>query len=170
MSMKKIVSDRVRRGTLRLLVLSSLAEKPMYLYAVSYTHLLVGSEMCIRDRTKAEGFYRPSTGSIYPVLRSLARDGYIIIQERDGKKIYSLTDKGVKKVEEIKIEIESLFTRDPLKRRVIDLLFNIGLTVHINRKKIDDKVLNQLITDLEKCMALVEEAIKSKGEKTVTQV
>ncbi|WP_062421923.1 hypothetical protein [Sulfolobus acidocaldarius] len=136
MSMKKIVSDRVRRGTLRLLVLSSLA-----------------SEMCIRDR-----------------LRSLARDGYIIIQERDGKKIYSLTDKGVKKVEEIKIEIESLFTRDPLKRRVIDLLFNIGLTVHINRKKIDDKVLNQLITDLEKCMALVEEAIKSKGEKTVTQV
>ncbi|WP_230955817.1 PadR family transcriptional regulator [Sulfolobus acidocaldarius] len=122
----------------------------------------MGSEMCIRDR--------PSTGSIYPVLRSLARDGYIIIQERDGKKIYSLTDKGVKKVEEIKIEIESLFTRDPLKRRVIDLLFNIGLTVHINRKKIDDKVLNQLITDLEKCMALVEEAIKSKGEKTVTQV
>ncbi|WP_230950938.1 PadR family transcriptional regulator [Sulfolobus acidocaldarius] len=107
---------------------------------------------------------------MYPVLRSLARDGYIIIQERDGKKIYSLTDKGVKKVEEIKIEIESLFTRDPLKRRVIDLLFNIGLTVHINRKKIDDKVLNQLITDLEKCMALVEEAIKSKGEKTVTQV
>ncbi|AHC52364.1 ParR family transcriptional regulator [Sulfolobus acidocaldarius SUSAZ] len=159
MSMKKIVSDRVRRGTLRLLVLSSLAEKPMYLY-----------EIIKSIETKAEGFYRPSTGSIYPVLRSLARDGYIIIQERDGKKIYSLTDKGVKKVEEIKIEIESLFTRDPLKRRVIDLLFNIGLTVHINRKKIDDKVLNQLITDLEKCMTLVEEAIKSKGEKTVTQV
>src|SRR5260370_42313778 len=40
------------------------------------------------------GVYAPSPGTIYPRLARLEEDGLVTHEEVDGKKIYSITDKG----------------------------------------------------------------------------
>lgn len=44
------------------------------------------------------GWWRPSPGSIYPVLDQLSKEGLIKKREEDGK--YELTEKGTSQVEE----------------------------------------------------------------------
>ncbi len=46
------------------------------------------------------GFWKPSAGSIYPLLKSLEEAGLAEHREQDDKKIYSLTEKGRKAFEE----------------------------------------------------------------------
>jgi DNA-binding PadR family transcriptional regulator len=41
------------------------------------------------------GLYRPSAGSIYPTIQELEDDGYVIGEEKEGKKVYSITPKGM---------------------------------------------------------------------------
>ncbi len=40
------------------------------------------------------GRWRPSPGAVYPILRSMEEEGYLVSKERDNKKYYSLTQKG----------------------------------------------------------------------------
>src|SRR5271166_599832 len=40
------------------------------------------------------GVYAPSPGTIYPRLARLEEDGLVTHEEIDGKKVYSITDKG----------------------------------------------------------------------------
>ena len=47
------------------------------------------------------GIYAPSPGTIYPRLARLEEDGLVTHEEVDGKKIYSITEKGR---EEIRLE------------------------------------------------------------------
>jgi len=73
-----------RRGVLRFWVLKSLSEKPMHGYEVMKN---LGEEF--------GGLYRPSAGSIYPTIQELEDDGYVIGEEKEGKKVYSITPKGM---------------------------------------------------------------------------
>ena len=43
---------------------------------------------------KFRGFYYLSPGSVYPTLQLLEDFGYVSIKERDGKKVYSVTEEG----------------------------------------------------------------------------
>jgi len=72
-----------RRGILRHLILRTLTKGPMHGYEV------------IRSLSEEfGGFYRPSAGSVYPLLRTLEGKGYITVEEEGNKKIYSITSKG----------------------------------------------------------------------------
>jgi DNA-binding PadR family transcriptional regulator len=75
----------VPKGFLRYRVLKLLSEKPMS-----------GSEIMVEIEKETEGRWRPSPGSIYPLLSWLQDKGYI--KEADGEeagvKRYSLTDTG----------------------------------------------------------------------------
>ncbi len=50
----------------------------------------------IMDRVEemSMGRWRPSPGHIYPLLEQLTSEGYLNLENKDGKKYYSLTEKG----------------------------------------------------------------------------
>jgi DNA-binding PadR family transcriptional regulator len=45
------------------------------------------------------GFYKPSPGVIYPTLQMLQEMGYASSTEQEGKKVYSITEEGLKFLE-----------------------------------------------------------------------
>lgn len=76
----------VPRGLLRFLVLKMLSEKPMS-----------GAEIVEQIREQTGGRWKPSPGSIYPLLASLLNKGFTVeTPEGDGLKRYSFTVEGSK--------------------------------------------------------------------------
>lgn len=85
----------VRRGDFRFLVLMALSEKPMHGYALIQE---IGRE-----------HQRPvSAGMIYPTLQELEDLGYVVYEEKEGKKIYSLTLEGKKYLDDNKDIVERI--------------------------------------------------------------
>ena len=77
-------APRARRGDVRLAILALLAQEPANGYS------LIGQ---ISERT--EGRWRPSPGSIYPVLRQLADDGLVESEDAEVEGAgYTITDAG----------------------------------------------------------------------------
>jgi DNA-binding PadR family transcriptional regulator len=74
---------RRRRGDVRTAILLLLAEEPRNGYQLMQV---------IEERS--EGEWRPSPGSIYPVLSQLEDEGLVRATERDGAKLFELTDAG----------------------------------------------------------------------------
>ncbi len=77
------MSPVFRHGRLRLYLLKLLDEAPRHGYEVI---------RLLQDRFM--GIYAPSPGTIYPRLARLEEDGLVTHEEVDGKKVYSITDKG----------------------------------------------------------------------------
>ena len=72
-----------RRGDLKYMVLGLLEEQPMH-----------GYEVMQRLEEESGGFYSASPGSVYPVLQMLEDQGYVRAEDREGKKVYHITDEG----------------------------------------------------------------------------
>jgi DNA-binding PadR family transcriptional regulator len=73
----------MRRGDVRTAVLAVLLDGPGH-----------GYDVIQRLEDKTEGGWRPSPGSVYPMLQLLADEGLAGATERDGKRVYELTDAG----------------------------------------------------------------------------
>ena len=73
------------RGDLKYVVLSLIKDKPRY-----------GYEVIKALEDKSHGFYAPSPGVVYPTLQMLEEMGYASSTERDGKKVYTITEEGSK--------------------------------------------------------------------------
>jgi DNA-binding PadR family transcriptional regulator len=73
----------MRRGEIRTALLAVLAEAPGH-----------GYEVMQRLEEKSGGAWRPSPGSVYPTLQLLQDEGLVSSTERDGKRIFELTDAG----------------------------------------------------------------------------
>jgi DNA-binding PadR family transcriptional regulator len=73
----------MRRGDIRTALLVSLSEHPGHGYEVIQT-----------IEAKSEGAWKPSPGSVYPTLQLLEDEGLLRSEERDGKRIYEITDEG----------------------------------------------------------------------------
>jgi DNA-binding PadR family transcriptional regulator len=54
-----------------------------------------GYELGQRLERATAGAWRPSPGSIYPTLQTLSDEDLVTSEERDGKRIYTLTRRGV---------------------------------------------------------------------------
>ena len=80
---------RRRRGDVRAALLMLLAEEPRNGYQLMQT---------IEERSG--GRWRPSPGSVYPTLAQLEDEGLIRAIERDGTKLFELTDAGASSLEE----------------------------------------------------------------------
>jgi DNA-binding PadR family transcriptional regulator len=78
----------VGRGDVREALLALLAEEPMH-----------GYQMIRELAERSGGTWRPSPGSVYPVLSMLADEGLVRAEEADGKRVFHLTDAGRAHVE-----------------------------------------------------------------------
>jgi DNA-binding PadR family transcriptional regulator len=74
---------RMRRGDIRTAVLAVLGEGPGHGYDVMQN---------LED--KSGGAWRPSPGSVYPTLQLLEDEGLVRSTERDGKRVFEITDAG----------------------------------------------------------------------------
>lgn len=88
---------RVRRGDMAPVILKLLMTKPMHGYEI-ISHL----------EEQTHGMWRPSAGSVYPNLQLLEEQELVKSSKENGKKIYSLTDKG---------EVEAKKAEDLLEHR-----------------------------------------------------
>lgn len=77
------VAPRMGRGDVRVAILALLAEDSMHGYQIIH-----------EIENRSHGTWKPSPGSVYPTLQLLADEGLIQAHEADGKKTYSLTEKG----------------------------------------------------------------------------
>jgi DNA-binding PadR family transcriptional regulator len=73
---------RARRGDIKYEILAVLQDGPRHGYDIM---------LAIEQR---RGGFRPSAGSIYPSLQLLEDEGLLSSTEVDGKRVYTLTDKG----------------------------------------------------------------------------
>jgi DNA-binding PadR family transcriptional regulator len=158
----------VPKGFIRYQVLELLSEKPMS-----------GSEIMNEIEKKTDGRWRPSPGSIYPLLSWLQDNNYIkeMPAEQNGMKRYTLTDKGKTLLDEqrkirTKFRKEARFMPPPflgglwfriprektveLRRsihRVFSAFFELGATLEekSSKRAIDDvqKILNETAEKLE---------------------
>jgi DNA-binding PadR family transcriptional regulator len=73
----------MRRGDIRTAILAVLTEGPGHGYDVMQN---------LEDKTG--GAWRPSPGSVYPTLQLLEDEGLVRSTERDGKRVFEITDAG----------------------------------------------------------------------------
>ena len=85
---------------LRLAVLSMLAERPKH-----------GYELMKELETRSGGSYRVSAGSMYPALQMLEDEGMVVSEQRDGRRIYNLTELGRAEVEKEAATIEKIWQK-----------------------------------------------------------
>jgi len=76
-------SRRMRRGDIRTALLVALQDGPAH-----------GYELIGRLEEKSGGVWRPSPGSVYPTLQLFEDEGLVKAEERDGKRVFALTDAG----------------------------------------------------------------------------
>lgn len=96
------------------------------------------------------GFWKPSPGSVYPLLSKMEEEG--LIKKIDGER-YTITDKGIK-------EIEGII---PLKHRssIIDAIEELeGLATFF--AEADKTQLSQYKERIEKALRKIEEVIKGE--------
>jgi DNA-binding PadR family transcriptional regulator len=74
---------RMRRGDIRTALLAALAENPGH-----------GYDLIQALEDKSGGTWRPSPGSVYPTLQLLEDEGLVRSAERDGKRVFEITDAG----------------------------------------------------------------------------
>jgi len=94
------------------------------------------------------GFWKPSPGSVYPLLSKMEEDG--VIRKIDGER-YTITDKGIKEIEEIL----------PLKHRssIDDAVEELeGLSTFFG--EVDKAQLSRYKERIEKALRKIEEVIK----------
>jgi DNA-binding PadR family transcriptional regulator len=88
------------KGDLKYVILDLLKDKPSHGYEVI---------RALEERFR--GFYSPSPGSVYPTLQLLEDLGYVTATQRDGKKVYAVTDEGRKFLEEHQGSVEDIWGR-----------------------------------------------------------
>lgn len=88
------------RGDLKYVILRLLRDRPMH-----------GYDVMRALEEQSGGCYRASAGSVYPTLQLLEDQGLVRSEERDGKKVYSITDAGRAHLEENSDTVEEIFDR-----------------------------------------------------------
>lgn len=89
-----------RRGDLKYMILGLLEEKPMH-----------GYEVMQRLEEESGGYYTASPGSVYPVLQMLEDQEYVRSEQRDGKRVYHITDAGRAYLDEHRDRVEDVTDR-----------------------------------------------------------
>jgi DNA-binding PadR family transcriptional regulator len=121
------VSPVFRHGRLRLYLLKLLDEAPRHGYEVI---------RLLQDRFM--GIYAPSPGTIYPRLARLEEDGLVTHEEVDGKKVYSITEKGR---EEIRARLGDLADlEDELTESLRDVAREISVDVRDTVRSIREEL------------------------------
>jgi DNA-binding PadR family transcriptional regulator len=108
---------RMRRGDIKFHLLEILKETPRHGYEI------------ISELEKQSGGYRPSPGSVYPTLQMLEEGGYLTSEQIDSKKVYTITEEGLKLLEE---RGETRFEANPKMAQAFEIrksLMKLGAAV-----------------------------------------
>lgn len=112
MGAKKVCVRGRFGGALKLIVLHTLSEGPLHAYGLS------------RRIEELTGF-KPSSGSLYPILKLLVRKGLVTVEEaeRDGKRIrvYRLSERGRELLLSHSAEVEKAIKFASAVRRLNEL-------------------------------------------------
>ena len=126
-------------GFLKIRILLLLAKKPSHGYEL------------IKKIQKETGFWKPSPGTLYPLLHSLLKERLVKEKTVGKRKVYSLTEKGKRAVRKIKSTKEKLESRlietfssiTGIKKRTLQTFFRL----HKSRKGIlQDEVISEQIS------------------------
>ncbi|MDR3574386.1 MAG: PadR family transcriptional regulator [Anaerolineaceae bacterium] len=91
---------RFERGEIRFVILDLLKDKPRHGYSI------------IQElEKKSHGFYTPSSGTIYPTLQLLEDQDLITSDQKEGKKVFTITEQGLKYLKENQAELEQMQER-----------------------------------------------------------
>jgi DNA-binding PadR family transcriptional regulator len=90
-------SRPVEKGALKYIILDLLKDKPSH-----------GYEIIRALEERFHGFYTPSAGSVYPTLNLLEDMGYVTSEEKDGKKVYTITDEGRKHLDDEQEHVDGI--------------------------------------------------------------
>lgn len=88
------------RGDLKYMILELLRDRPMHGYEV----------MRALEET-SRGAYTASPGSVYPTLQSLEDEGLVSSEESDGRKVYTITDRGRAFLEDNQDRVDQILRR-----------------------------------------------------------
>ena len=116
-------------GQLKLVLLKTLEDNTLSGYSI------------IKNIEQNTECWKPSTGSIYPLLNSLLKEGFVEVKKEDRKKLYSLTEKGRKKLKEL---IES---KNEIFNKLID---EWKVYASLSSKKEDAKFMLEIFETMKK--------------------
>ena len=126
-------SPRAGRGDVRLAILALLAEEPMH-----------GYQVIQEISRRSAGAWKPSPGSVYPTLQQLEDEGLVHAEDRDGKRVYSLTADGRTFVDQRAQEFATMwdaYQPDDNDTALGDLVFGVASAfVHVMRTGSDRQI------------------------------
>jgi DNA-binding PadR family transcriptional regulator len=133
---------RRRRGDVRTALRSVLTEGPGH-----------GYELIQALEEKSGGRWRPSPGSVYPTLQQLEDEDLVRSEEREGKRVYAITDAGREEAERRIAEGGTPWESDgPDFRDNVKMLFvAYGQVVRAGSAEQVEKA-NQILNDARKAM------------------
>lgn len=85
------------KGALKYIILNLVKDKPSH-----------GYEIMRALEEKFQGFYTPSAGSVYPTLQMLEDLDYVTSIESDGKKVFTITEAGIKFLSERQEQVDKI--------------------------------------------------------------
>jgi DNA-binding PadR family transcriptional regulator len=89
---------RAERGGVKYLILDAVADAPRHGYEIMQV---------IEERSK--GTYRPSPGVVYPTLQLLDETGLLSSTEKEGRKVYAITDAGRAELEANRDQVSDFY-------------------------------------------------------------
>lgn len=128
-------------GDMKLYLLKLLAENPRY-----------GYELIRLLEDRFLGAYVPSAGAIYPRLSALEEEGLVAHDTQDGRKVYRITEKGERELEDRREDIDDIEQRvgdwaaglaDTVLQGVKPLIEGIGVTFGSSGDR--DELLRRII-------------------------
>jgi len=152
-------SPRAERGGVKYLLLDALADAPRHGYEIMQV---------IEERSK--GAYRPSPGVVYPTLELLTETGLVRVSEKEGRKVYEITEAGRKELEANRDAVSDFYEQQDgasweeyagelgeFSRRLVGL----AKTVHraARRGRLDRTAMRELKKVLDETISRVDEVL-----------
>jgi len=136
---------RVRPGDARAAVLVLLDEQPMH-----------GYQIIQEIEERSSGFWKPSPGSVYPVLQQLEDEGLVLIEQTEGRRVVSLTEAGRSYVEDNRTELEGAWNAviNPVDEAMIDVrnLFSLSKQIFIATQQVAQVGTDRQLTEAKKVL------------------
>ncbi|MCW4020093.1 MAG: PadR family transcriptional regulator [Candidatus Bathyarchaeota archaeon] len=159
-------STEMRKGYTKLAVLASLSKKP-----------LSGYDIIKEIEEETLGFWKPTAGGIYPILKEMEKDGYIkgswTSKGKRRKKAYEITEEGSRLLEfalqkhhqiaEAMRGLFHVFTREGLRANppLTAKTFNFFQF----RKRLEEKPIDEQVRILKRAHTNMQKVIKFIDEK-----
>ncbi|HEY8560764.1 MAG TPA: PadR family transcriptional regulator [Pyrinomonadaceae bacterium] len=123
---------RMRRGDIKFHLLEILKDTPRHGYEI------------MSELEQRSGGYRPSPGSVYPTLQMLEEGNFLTSEQVDGKKVYTITEAGLKLLEE---RGATRFEANPKMARAVEVrksLMKLGAAVRDGVRDGDEETVKKI--------------------------